>query len=707
MTTSTVATVGVDVSHIFLLEVDQDVDLPAAISSTSFKASCGEAVASASGTSAQGVTITSVALAPGHSHKVILQYRILVKTPTEQAKLVEVLQSAEFANSFRAWLLEYARQHGLHILESDFMRLSISSQNFPGFGGRGAEQFTREAVGNALDLFGSPEWPNNAVVSWAGNATPAIQTALEKTLPSPGVPQSLQTVTVIPGPVAVSASHVRARFLIHAQVPPIQVAIDPDGSVYRDLLQSYHSVIENLGNSVQFQQSVLDELRVIGVPEIPGMAFTKTDSSAPVEPSSAGGNLLLIALVLVFASLATCAGAWNFAARRRFFQCLRQQHRVSTTVAVASGQKTTETDFGDCRVRPFSEDCESQVCPCGEEVAPGSGKCWKCGKVTSFTGVSSPKQQSKSSSFANLKLALHEFGSKSLSNEFSVAASSPSSAVSRSPCSRSRTKSISQEKPGQSPDSITTPGNEDTVAVRLDYSDRPRAAKPSNHYNLGNEFERRRPRPLGGPGRPSPASTASTDVPDGASAVGSSSAGFLSPQRMRHCDSDSRPGTRKNTARSHASLATPRDIVEVIEVTDSDSDESEQMVTSPSRAVLMRHRGSLAWGDTPEGVEGKEMASRDAAGHPALQDRPSRPHTSSSRRPIASLSARLFRRTIKSYFVAQEGSLPPKANPGDSLSNRTSNVHGLGPDDNRLSGSDEFAARTSVSAAEPVEIVDL
>jgi len=305
-------------------------------------------------------------------------------------------------------------------------------------------------------------------------------------------------------------------------------------------------------------------------------------------------------------------------------------------------------------VRPFDEDCESQVCPCGEEVAPGSGKCWKCSRATVPPAVKASSEM-QTGSFCNLKFALSELGetSKSLRNEFVVAGASPSSSLSASPKSRSRVPVSPHEKALGAQGHVTDLIDEHNCARRLDYSDRPRAARPRNHYNLGDACEEHKP--PSALGRPSPASLDTTQAPDGDSALGSPS-----PQRSRH--SDSRPSTRRpspgRTARSHGSLSTSEDI-EIIDVTDSDSEEStEASLPSPSRAVLMR-------------------PPRAADSQQALDSR-SLPNWA---------SRRLFRRTLASYFVAQEGSPPPKSNSSGSLPHRLSNVHGPSPGINRSSGS--------------------
>jgi len=124
-----------------------------------------------------------------------LQYRIPVKTPAEQAKTVATLQSAAFADFFGQQVIsaERSRQKGLPISQLNFVRLSASSESFfAGLEGNASQSLQREAVGQTLDVFGNPEWGNSTLASWAGNATPAIQSALVRTLSTPGIPESLQ-----------------------------------------------------------------------------------------------------------------------------------------------------------------------------------------------------------------------------------------------------------------------------------------------------------------------------------------------------------------------------------------------------------------------------------------------------------------------------------------------------------------------------------
>jgi hypothetical protein len=54
---------------------------------------------------------------------------------------------------------------------------------------------------------------------------------------------------------------------------------------------------------------------------------------------------------------------------------------------------------------------------------------------------------------------------------------------------------------------------------------------------------------------------------------------------------------------------------------------------------------------------------------------------------------------LASYFVAEQGSLPQKSNPIDSLPHRLGNVHGSSPEVNPTSGSEK---KTAV-----IEITDL
>merc|ERR1719271_1426166 len=149
--------------------------------------------------------------------------------------------------------------------------------------------------------------------------------------------------------------------------------------MYRERLQSYCGVVDNLADSLKFQQAVLNELETSGVPQMPGMAFDGgPDINTAVEERAAGGSAELIVLALLLAALITCVGACSFAkwlVLRRWCQCLRPGTGSPTEL----NGKNVNTDSGVCQVKPFDEDLESQICSCSEEVAPGNAKCWKCG----------------------------------------------------------------------------------------------------------------------------------------------------------------------------------------------------------------------------------------------------------------------------------------------------------------------------------------
>merc|ERR1719456_1038342 len=84
---------------------------------------------------------------PSEADKVILQYRIPVRTPAERADLVAILQSAEFADDFGQQIIseEQARPQGLSISQLAFVRLSTKSTSFAGEGGNVTQKFSWEA----------------------------------------------------------------------------------------------------------------------------------------------------------------------------------------------------------------------------------------------------------------------------------------------------------------------------------------------------------------------------------------------------------------------------------------------------------------------------------------------------------------------------------------------------------------------------------
>merc|ERR1712194_198006 len=128
---------------------------------------------------------------------------------------------------------------------------SANSSIFSSEGGNETQSFSREAVGRTLHVYGSPLWSSNELETWAGNAPPAIEAALVKTLTNSEMPANSSTISVSPGPVSVTSDFARARFNIHAQVVPFKVANDPDGSMYRERFQSFYRVIENIDDSAQ------------------------------------------------------------------------------------------------------------------------------------------------------------------------------------------------------------------------------------------------------------------------------------------------------------------------------------------------------------------------------------------------------------------------------------------------------------------------
>jgi len=648
-------------------------------------------------------------------NKVIFQYRIPVNTPAEQKDTVVTLQSSEFARTFGKQFIsaERARPKGLSISELDFVRMSTASESFAGEGNR-TQNFNREAVGQTFDVFGSPLVAIHTLKLWVANATAAIEAAIVKALSTSSIPQSQQTVKVTPGPVLITTAFVRIRFRIHAQVPPINLAspggkaIDPDGSMYRERFQSYFRVIENLDNSAEFQETVVKELQDSGVPEIPGMAFGATTSIvAPSDDQSASGSVRVLALVMILTVSIVCIGTSSAWLKRSRLRQLTQRCCGSHSHS-AHKRSVKEADVSDdCKVRPFDDDDEIHTCPCGEEVAPDADYCPKCGRKVLSNSVSI---QTQTDPFCQLKFALAELGeaSKSLRNEFTVQCTSPSG-VKAGHSYGCRNEAHEKATGGESdlPNLVDDKKYTRKDERNLDCSDRPRAATTKNQYCLGDDSDRPRAattknqyclddefeadgQPCG-LRRPSPASTGATELEslESMSWASPDRSNWPSPQRSASRpgtrrdevrDGDSRPGTRRPGETAPQGPLSNSDVIEVIDVTDTESEQSRNK-TPPSRSMLMRAlQGGLTLDSTSIGT---------------------------SRLLPTWTSRRLFRRTMNSYSVAEQKNLPPEppqSNREGSAPHRLSNVHTLSLEANRSSGSDNA---TLPHLSDVVEITDL
>lgn len=644
-----------EVSHDFDLKLNQLTDLSARVDSTKFKSSCRSSAAAASGRTEDRFTIVSVAqgrrLAAGslHSDRVALRYRISVGTPAEQAELIEILLSAQFAENFGRKLIssEQANPEGLNISQLDFARLGTKSESFPGSEGDESQSLNREAVGKSLELYGVPLWDSRNLESWAGNATPAIKAALVKTFSASSLPTHSETISVSPGSVSVTPSHVWLRFHIHAQVPPIEVSKDPDGSMYRELFHGYSQEMENLGVSSQFQESVLDELDAIGVPAIPGMAFVASPlHDHPDDTHAASLDFRIVGLVALLALIAVCVGTCSCWKQRKVAQ-QRSKGMQDPRCQKADPRKNEEVDN---RVMPFDNHCNLRMCMCGQELSPEAAACGKCGREVGR----SANIHVEPAAFCQLRFALHECRQ---ANEFKVTSPTSSSATF---CKTARQSA--RHCRADLPNLV----DEYRYARKLDYSDRPRAAR-HNQYNLG-EYEVGQVTSEAFCCRASPASTSTTDLPDNMSSVGSSLS--ASPHLSTWSSpGQARPTTRRTSlgqsARSPGVLSGSEEFA-VIDVSDSESEDSNNI---------------------PANLRPPRLQSGFSQDKRTLSNWTSR---------------RLFRRTMVSYFVAEENSLPPdmsKPKEDAALPPRVKTVSSLSTEAKCSSG--------SVISFEVMEVTDL
>jgi hypothetical protein len=646
----------------------------------------------------EDVTVDSITLAAGrrlteHSQNginVLLQYRVRVGSSNEQTDLIETLHSAEFADEFgrEVTSAEQVRAHGLTISEFSFVRLSSKSLPFAETASNDTSILFREALGNALDLYGNPLWANATLEAWQKNATPAVRAAVVKTISAQASLADGKTVSVSPGPLVVDPSYVRARFHIHAQIPPLEESSNPDGGMYREHFQSYYRAIDNLDSSENFQKSVLEELAASGVPTMPGMAFsastyTEEDDDDAQDVQEAGGGVAVVVLVLLLTVFLVCLGTFSWMERLRIRK-LTQWCFGGTQLNLQHNHKPDDAAEDCNKVTPF----EDNFCVCGEEFASGACFCGKCGRSV---GRGSVSIQTQTDSLTRLKFALHEIGeaSKSLRNEFVVACTTPTSSCS-SPA-RNRMHQNAMLNGVDLPYLV----DEYRYARKLDYTDRPRAAKPYQ-YNLDDECHASQaPCVLA---RPSPASSQTTQVPDGASMLDTASSispersTWSSPQRSRI---DSRPSTRRaggsDTARSQGPLSSADDM-EIIDVTDTESEDSRN---NRNRQIPVPPLAGWASIRKPS-----KRVERQA--------------TPESRSLTNWTSMRIFRRTMASYLVAEDGSLPPKSASASSsrsksqasrdLQGKQSSMHGLGTNTNRSSNSDKLEV---IEVTEVIEITDL
>lgn len=656
------------VTQLFTLEVTEPVDLAVAVTSASFQGNCQSSVAMASRRQVEDIEVIGASLvggrrtaggrrlAEGASEKeqILLQYRIPVRSSAEQADVVATLQTPRFAQEFTQQVIsaEQASQ-GLRISQVDFERLSINSTSFTSSGGNDTEPILREVVGNALDLYGNPLWNKTTLAAWANNATPAIQAALVRTLSTPAIPASVQTVSVSPGAITITPSYARARFHVHAQVPQLKTVVeDPNGSVYRERSQSYYLVITHLGDSEPFHKTVLEELHASGVPPMPGMAFAeRTYSAITDEKQSASVSVYVVVLMLLLTAVFVFLGTLSWIKRPRCCGGYR--------VKGHGKPQMQERHVDDDRVKPFHDECV-----CGEEIANGADACGKCGRKSALGEVSIDVHNP---SLSKLRFALQEIGeaSKSFTNEYAVTSPTASNAV---PSFGNRKHQDAMTNGMRLPDLMEATRRK--LEPTLDYTERPpcRAAKRSQD-NLDDAGH-----VISCLAKPSPTSTRATELPDGADSLEE-----ISPQRSNWSSPQrSRPSTRRaspspsnfkseSTARSHDQLSTSHEMIEVIDVTDTESEDSGgtplPMLKHPSEEGILRR---------PSQERGALVESRSFSNWTSM---------------------RLFRRTMASYFVAEQGSpppTPPKPNPNSLPIQGQNKLHGLSARANRPSHSDRL-----------------
>lgn len=266
----------------------------------------------------------------------------------------------------------------------------------------------------------------------------------------------------------------------------------------------------------------------------------------------------------------------------------------------------------------------------------------------------------RSDGFGKLKFALQELGeaSQSLRNEFAIAGSNPNSPSS----SPSRRSTVAQQNAVCGLPNLV---DEYRYARKLDYTDRPQAAKHSNPFHLGDNCEAAPPASGRGMCRLSPTSTRATELPgDGASSIDDSASTaslprstWSSPERSRpstqrpSTQSPSRPSTQRSPQRSRSqgpvnTTLSGCDDIQVVDIVDTDSEESGG---SPIPGGLT--------------LSGLFSQARALEGSLSLDS-------------TRSTSRRLFRRTLNSYFVSEEGAPPTKSSPAGSLPHSLRNMHG-------------------------------
>jgi hypothetical protein len=623
------------------------VDASTVFTSPSFQAGCQDSVAKAAGVSRSAVIVLSVMAKPDAEQytKITFRYRV-TSLPAQQEELVETLTSAAFAQNFGHHLMsgQQSLPQGVSIAQVDFVRLTTANAT----GSDDSRNLDREVMGTKLDIFTTSTMGDDMLKSWAGSATGALRDALVRALSTPGVSPDEQKVSVFPGPVSADVSHAKARFFIHAQVPPVVNSTeDADGSVFKSRSRTFDQVINTLSTSEQFQNLLVDELTSKGVPVLPGMALVRTSSASATGESTvpAGGSTEMVLLIVVASVLLMCLGTSVAFRKTLLRRCAKSGCRCQKPLI-----QEMDVDDDDCTVKPFDEK-QVRVCMCGSTLSLDVYSCPTCSRKSNLVEVSVVKMHSAPEV---LKHALDEFGEP---QEFAGTTGKGDTKF------KQILRSVERSMDGTDTD-LPDLVDEYRYRRKQDWTDRPRAAGRQNQYNLDDDSheatlqshfagqqETRRC-------RPSPASTNATECPEGSCGSASSASppcsDWSSPQRSRPSTRRTSPGETKR----RTNLADAEEM-QVIDVSDTESEQSGDVRRASSKALRL-----------PEGFECRVM-DMDSRSLPNWTSR------------------RLFRRTMASYAVAEEGNLPTKP-PPDVPHHRSNEMHHPCPDTGGTCGSDKI-----------------
>jgi hypothetical protein len=543
--------------------------------------------------------------------------------------MVATLTSADFSRDFSQQIISQqpALGEGLQISQLDFVRLKTN-----GSGDSGAHLLDRDVMGSAFEIFTDEHLENKTLLLWMGNATPAIEAALAKALAAPGVSMEEQEITVTPGPILIFPTYAKARFNIHAQVPPVaNIYADPDGSLYRNRSMAYSKVINSLSVSEDFQSLLVEELVSSGVPALPGMTFVKRiESAVAVEDETVEASLpLAIILAVAMSAVFTPCLVFLLAKRRAIIRSCAKKCGMGCKKPLIQ-----EMDEDDCTVKPFDEK-QVRVCMCGKTLSLDIDSCPTCRSrnKSQVTEVNiTVNVHSNTDAFGQLKRALDGFN-EPRGHEGKGDPSGMKVTTKFNQIFKSVQRNGGDNSPnGDLPDLV----DEYIYRRKQDYTDRPRAAGAMKTHLDGDEHDTGA---LGASSskkslalsrcKPSPASTRPTECPEGASLDSISSD---SPQRSDSSPQRCRPMTRRTSpgrgSTGKGMFSEKEKEMEVIDVSDTESENSHTgLKRTGSKAVRL-----------PKGFECRMTL-----------DSRSLPNFTSSR---------LFRRTMASYAVAEEGSLP-------------------------------------------------